>query len=154
MKHKVVSQPNVKVKTEAVTTTVKRSQLYPPLQDVLDFDYKSEAFVRKLKRTGPSYLVVKILQEFRNREGRDPHHKSRDEDLAKLHTLRNELAENLVPDSALENVFAQFAPVAAIVGGELAQEVIKAVSQKEAPHNNVFLFDPATCCGFVESIGN
>lgn len=132
---------------------MKRTLQFPSLQKVQNFEWNTPIFTRKFKRTGPSFLVVKILQEFRNKEGRDPHHKTRDDDLLKLQKIRNEIAENLVPDSVFDHVFAQISPVAAIVGGELSQEIIKAVSQKEAPHHNLFLFDPESCCGFVESIG-
>lgn len=135
-------------------TTVKRTLQFPPLQDVQAFDHSEATFQRKLKRTGPEFFAVKVLQEFRNKEGRDPSHNSRDEDLIKLLKLRNQLAENLVPDTTFEHVFAQISPAAAIVGGELSQEIIKAVSQKEAPHHNLFLFDPVKCCGFIESIAN
>lgn len=137
-----------------VTSTVKRTVCFPPLQDVLDFDYTEASFVKKIKRTGPSFIVLKVLQNFRETFGRDPSHKTRTDDLVKLLAIRDEIAPNLAPDSAFVHVFAQISPVAAIVGGELAQEIIKAVSQKEAPHNNLFLFDPATCCGYVETIAN
>ena len=45
------------------------------------------------------------------------------------------------------------APVAAIVGGILGQEVIKAISNKDAPHNNFFFYNPLESCGVVETIG-
>lgn len=125
---------------------------FPPLQDVDEFDYKAQFFARKFKRTGPAYVVAKILQKFRANEHRDPHPSTRAEDIQKLIAIRDEIAKDLVPDSAFVHVFGQVSPVAAIVGGELSQEIIKAVSQKEAPHLNVFLFDPIKCCGFVESI--
>lgn len=32
-------------------------------------------------------------------------------------------------------------PVCAVVGGVLGQEVIKAVSRKDAPHKNFFFYD-------------
>lgn len=148
----MISQPNEKTKSETVTTTVKRTLTFPPLQDVLAFDFSQSFFVRKLKRTGPSYLIMRILHEFRDTEDRDPHPSTRAQDIQKLLTIRDEIANGLVPDSAFTHVFAQVSPVAAIVGGELSQEVIKAVSQKEAPNVNVFLFDPEKCCGFVEPI--
>jgi hypothetical protein len=34
----------------------------------------------------------------------------------------------------------------------VAQEVIKTISQKDAPHFNYFFFDPQTACGYVEKI--
>lgn len=51
------------------------------------------------------------------------------------------------------NVFSQVSPVCAIVGGVMAQEVIKALSQKEQPHNNMFFFNPLKNLGFVACIG-
>ena len=68
-------------------------------------------------------------------------------------------------------LFAELAPVAAIVGGILGQEVlmqfrmslefypknisqvIKAISNKDAPHNNYFFYNPLESCGVVETIG-
>lgn len=151
-KHKTISKPNEKLKTELVTSTVKRTMTFPPLQDVLAFDFTEAYFVRKLKRTGPSYLIMRILQQFRDTQKRDPEPSTRDEDIKKLIAIRDEIANGLVPDTAFTHVFAQISPVAAIVGGELSQEVIKAISQKEAPNLNVFLFDPEKCCGFIEPI--
>lgn len=152
IKHKVISKASEKVKTETVTSSVKRSMAFPPLATVLKFNYKSTEFARRLKRNGPTFVVVKILQQFRDTEKRDPSPTSRDEDLAKLLKIRDAIASGLVPDTAFVHVFAQISPVAAIVGGELSQEIIKAVSQKETPNRNVFLFNPDTCCGFVECI--
>lgn len=151
-KHKIVSDGTEKPKRETVKSNVMRTLDFPPLQDVLDFDYTAPYFARKLKRSGPSFVITKILQRFRDTEKRDPHPSSRNDDLQKLLAIRDEIANGLVPDTAFIHVFAQVSPVAAIVGGELSQEVIKAVSQKEAPHLNVFLFDPVKCCGFVEPI--
>lgn len=153
VKHKSVAKPNEKPKSETVRTTVKRTLEYPPLQDVVDFDHMAPFFVRKLKRTGPSFVVTKILQKFRDTNGRDPHPNTREEDIVNLLAIRDEIAKDLVPDNAFVHAFGQLSPAAAIVGGEISQEVIKAVSQKEAPHSNVFLFDPVKCCGYVEAIG-
>lgn len=133
-------------------STVKRSLSFPSLENANEFDYKSAHYLRRLKRTGPALIITKILQRFRDSEGRDPSPKSREEDLLKLHQIRNEIANDLVPDGSFLNVFAQVAPAAAIVGGELSQEIIKAVSRKEAPNHNFFFFDPNTCSGFIESI--
>lgn len=148
----MVSDGNEKPKRETIKSNVMRTLAFPPLQDVADFDFKAPYFARKLKRSGPLFVATKILQRFRDNEKRDPQPSSRDEDLKKLYAIRDEIANGLVPNSAFVHVFAQISPVAAIVGGELSQEVIKAVSQKEAPHLNVFLFDPVKCCGFVEPI--
>lgn len=153
VKHKIISKPNEKTKTELVTSTVKRTSKYPPFQALLDFDFKDQTYARKLKRAGPALPLLRVLQKFRDDEKRDPLYSDRTADMEKLLKIRDEIAADLVPDSAFVHVFAQISPAAAIVGGSLAHEIIKTVSQKEAPHHNVFLFDPESCCGFIESIG-
>jgi len=48
---------------------------------------------------------------------------------------------------------AALSPVCAITGGILAQEVIKAVSQRDVPHNNFFLYNGLETSGMVDRIG-
>jgi len=85
--------------------------------------------------------------------------KERETDLAKLKNVRDETLGKLsvpvtkIPDEMLGLLFAELSPVCAIVGGVLAQEVIKAISNKDAPHNNYFFYNPLESCGVVETIG-
>lgn len=153
IKHKVISKPHEKVKTEAITTTTKRSLKFPSLESTIAFDHNAPFFTKRVKKSGPAYLVMKILQKFRETENRDPQPASRDEDIKKLQAIRDEISNStVIPDEYFDHVFAQISPAAAIVGGALAQEVIKTVSQKDAPHFNYFFFDPLTSCGFIETI--
>jgi ubiquitin-like 1-activating enzyme E1 A len=43
--------------------------------------------------------------------------------------------------------------VCAITGGVLAQEIIKAVSKRDAPHNNFFFYNGTEGSGLVDRIG-
>lgn len=151
-KHKVISKPNEKLKTELVASATKKTLLYPPLQDCLEFDFSTPEYKKQTKRNGSAFVTMRILQKFRDTSKRDPLPKDRVADIEALQQIRNEIAPDLVADNAFEHVFAQISPAAAIVGGALAQEVIKSVSQKEAPHQNFFLFDPDRCVGFVEAV--
>ncbi|XP_035904328.1 SUMO-activating enzyme subunit 1 [Anopheles stephensi] len=152
-KYVVVSKPNEKPKSETVNTTVKCTVEYPSYQSLVDFDFRDASYARRLKRNGPALPVQRVLQKFRDQEQRDPAYGKREEDLKKLLQLRDELAPELITDQSFDHVFAQISPVAAIVGGAVAHEIIKVVSQKERPHRNMFLFDPESCCGFVDLIG-
>jgi ubiquitin-like 1-activating enzyme E1 A len=106
-----------------------------------------------MKKTGPAFVVKNILQKFREVEQRDPMPESRSEDIKKLLAIRDEVSSaDKISDAYFDHVFAQISPSAAIVGGAVGQEIIKAVSQKEAPHFNHFFFDPQTSCGFIEKI--
>ncbi|KAG5682321.1 hypothetical protein PVAND_011680 [Polypedilum vanderplanki] len=154
IKHKVVSKPNEKVKTEPIKTTSKRSLNFPSLETAIAFDYNSPAFVKRMKKSGPAPLVMKILQTFREQENRDPLPENREEDIKKLLSIRDSLSNSeQVTDIYFEHVFGQISPSAAILGGSVAQEIIKTVSQKDAPHYNYFFFDPQTACGYIEAIG-
>lgn len=153
IKHKVISKPHEKVKTEMITTTTKRSLKFPSLESTIAFDHTTAYFAKRIMKTGPSFIVMKILQKFRETEKRDPQPASRNEDIKKLLAIRDEISnKTVVSDDYFEHVFAQISPAAAIVGGALAQEVIKTVSQKDAPHFNYFFFDPQLSCGFIEPI--
>jgi len=123
------------------------------LESVAEFDYTTPPFMKRIKKSGPAYIVMRIMQQFREDHKRNPLPASRDEDIKKVLVIRDQLSDaETVPDDYFEHIFAQVSPVAAIVGGAVAQEVIKAVSQKEAPHFNYFLFDPQACCGFIETV--
>lgn len=51
-------------------------------------------------------------------------------------------------------VFGELSPAAAVLGGVLAQEIIKAVSHKDVPIRNYFFFNGASDrVGLVEAIG-
>lgn len=136
-----------------ITTAVKRSLKYPSLEDIDDFDFNSAKFAKRMRKSGPSFIVMKIFQNFREAEQRDPLPSQREEDIGKLKKIRDEISDAAtVPDSYFDHVFAQISPCAAIIGGALGQEVIKAVTQKETPHFNHFFFDSLRNCGFIESI--
>ena len=45
---------------------------------------------------------------------------------------------------------SELSPVCAVVGGVLAQEVIKALSAKDRPYTNSFLYDGQQGSGIIE----
>ncbi|KAH8295434.1 hypothetical protein KR018_011081 [Drosophila ironensis] len=154
---KYVAKPQVKadekVKYDLVSNPVQRQVHYPGYSAWLDFDCKTGISKRKLKRNGPGVLLLAILQKFRSSHGRDPSYKQRDADLKLLCDLRDEMSAPLT-DEALGVLFSQISPAAAVVGGVVAQEVIKVVTKMESPHRNLFIFDPDTCAGYVETLGD
>jgi len=91
--------------------------------------------------------------------GRKPSPASKQEDIERLRRLRDTTLEKMkipvakVSDSMLDVLFGELSPVCAIVGGVMAQEIIKAISNKDAPHNNYFFYNPIESCGVVETIG-
>lgn len=101
------------------------------------------------------------MLDFRNRFGRSPDIATKEEDKDLLNDIKNEIFELYEVDptkskldkNVFDVIFDQVVPVCAVLGGVISQEVIKAVSHKEVPINNVFLFDPFTYDGKEETVG-
>jgi len=145
--------------TEMETKSVRKEMAFVSLAETLKVDWSSEQYAKRVKRMDPSFFLLQVLFSFQSEFGHSPRAAARQEDLARLVTCRDStLAKLSVPaskitDQMLGLLFAELAPVAAIVGGVLGQEVIKAISNKDAPHNNYFFYNPLESCGVVECIG-
>ena len=80
------------------------------------------------------------------------------EDVDTLKSISSQIVElynfsNIQMDDLYELFFGDISPVCAVLGGVMAQEVIKAVSHKEPPINNIFLFDPVSYSGKELTVG-
>ncbi|KAK7015846.1 SUMO-activating enzyme subunit 1 [Halocaridina rubra] len=141
------------------TKIVRRVESFVPITQALEVDWTSPEYNKRLKRTSPSYFIMQVLMEFVSLYGRTPDPTKRDADIVELLTIKNALLDKLsIPPEKVKNDFAEFvfgqlSPVCAILGGVTAQEIIKAVSQKDAPLKNFFFFNTVEGVGIVESIG-
>ena len=163
--------------TETETKSVKKAMTFVSLAETLKVDWSTELYAKRIRRMDPSFFLLQVLFNFQSETGHTPRPKERETDLAKLKEMRDKTLESLsVPTTkisdemlstfrfccveindwyfdCLDLLFAELSPVCAIVGGVLAQEVIKAISNKDAPHNNYFFYNPLESCGVVETIG-
>eukprot|EP00088_Acartia_fossae_P045166 TRINITY_DN4839_c0_g2_i1.p1 TRINITY_DN4839_c0_g2~~TRINITY_DN4839_c0_g2_i1.p1 ORF type:complete len:343 (-),score=96.93 TRINITY_DN4839_c0_g2_i1:253-1281(-) len=148
-----------KHKEEPVTVTVKKAMTFVSLAEALKVDWSSELYSKRIRRMDPSFFLLQVLFAFREEMGRPPSPAHRQADLDKLKEVRDSTLKGMsipvekVTDELLSLLFSELSPVCAIVGGVLAQEVIKAISNKDAPHNNFFFYNPVESCGVVETIG-
>ncbi|BFF92679.1 SUMO-activating enzyme subunit 1 [Drosophila madeirensis] len=150
----VEAKPNQKAKFEKYAVPVQREVNYPAYSAWIDFDANAAGYQRQLKKDGPGVILLGVLQKFRTAHKRDPSYKSREADIGLLKAIRAELApKSALSDNSLEVLFSQISPAVAVVGGVVAQEIIKVVTRMEAPHRNLFIFDPDTCAGYVQVIG-
>ena len=158
--HDYVEQVTTTIKSEVTTNTIKGTVEFPSFDDAFEVDFTSEEHRSELLKLDPAYFIVKILLKFRDSEGRDPEPTKRDEDVKKLLKMRDSEVSNLsflkskIPDNVFSMVFSQLSPVCAIIGGVLVQEVVKALTKKGEPNNNILLYNPLTNCGQVVSVGN
>uniref|UniRef100_A0A8C5KVY1 THIF-type NAD/FAD binding fold domain-containing protein n=1 Tax=Jaculus jaculus TaxID=51337 RepID=A0A8C5KVY1_JACJA len=133
--------------------------VFCPVKEALEVDWRSEKAKAALKRTAPDYFLLQVLLKFRTDKGRDPGSDTQSEDAELLLQNRNDVLDSLgvspdlLPDDFVRYCFSEMAPVCAVVGGILAQEIVKALSQRDPPHNNFFFFDGMKGSGIVECLG-
>uniref|UniRef100_A0AAX7ST60 THIF-type NAD/FAD binding fold domain-containing protein n=2 Tax=Ovalentaria TaxID=1489908 RepID=A0AAX7ST60_ASTCA len=141
------------------TTMVKKTASFCTLKEALAVDWTSEKAKAGLKRTPVDYFLLQVLLKFRTDKGRDPDPQSFPEDSQLLRQIRDDVLESLSLNSDLLNddfisyCFSEMSPVCAVVGGVLGQEVVKALSQRDAPHRNFFFFDGRKGNGVVDYFG-
>jgi len=144
---------------ETETKSVKKAMAFVSMAETLKVDWSSELYSRRIKRMDPSFFLLQVLFQFLKETGHKPRPANKEEDVERLKKLRDEVLERMkvpvakVQDAMLELLFGELSPVCAIVGGVVAQEIIKAISNKDAPHNNYFFYNPMESCGVVETIG-
>ncbi|XP_037534283.1 SUMO-activating enzyme subunit 1 [Nematolebias whitei] len=141
------------------TIMVKKTASFCSLKAALEVDWTGEKARTALKRTPVDYFLLHVLLKFRTDKGRDPDPKSFTEDSLLLRQIRDDVLEALALSSDLLNddfisfCFSEISPVCAVVGGVLGQEVVKALSQRDAPHRNFFFFDGRKGNGVVDFFG-
>ncbi|KAI9776231.1 MAG: hypothetical protein M1835_005583 [Candelina submexicana] len=130
---------------------VTKRELYSPINlantSPLPPEYLSNR--RKLRQVTPLLTCLRALWEFQKISGALPTHSRAD--LQLFTTLATEKhkelqlpAETLKSEflrSFLQNLGSEIAPVTAFLGGQLAQDVINVLGQREQPLQNFLLFD-------------
>lgn len=128
------------------------------LADAMSVSLFEGMSLRQAKQVSKTYLVFCVLEEYYKRHKRYPDLIGSNQEVDDLLEVRNDVFEKLKIDNELlgdeftSNCAGEFYPVNAIVGGVMAQEVIKAVSGKDTPHNNFFFYDGVATTGMVQNI--
>lgn len=114
-------------------------------------DYRKSP--RRLRAVTPILSCLRALFEFQQEKGCLPA-LNRREDLGRFTTLATERHNKLglpassikseVLRSFLQNIGTELAPVTAILGGQLAQDVINVLGASQAPIQNTLIFDGNT----------
>ncbi|XP_076619218.1 SUMO1 activating enzyme subunit 1 [Colletes latitarsis] len=143
-------EPVIKEKFENITVTEKRTDTFVPFESILNVPKPS------LPKESEMYYMMLIMLNYREKYNSDPPPGERGSEnftaeateVIKKYDLGDKINHLVEGD-----IYAQISPVCAIVGGIMGQEIIKTVSQKGAPHNNLFVFNPDTLCGKILKLG-
>ncbi|XP_074649401.1 SUMO-activating enzyme subunit 1-like [Tubulanus polymorphus] len=153
------NEPPAKKKKTTETTVVRKEMEFSSLQDSLHIDWTGDKYKNELKRTPKGYFITQVMMAFLEKFGHLPNSKTHLEDKKQLLNIRSEVLNALKVDSDIltedfiQHCIGELSPVCAVVGGIMGQEVIKAVSHKDAPLRNFFFFDGTEGCGLVDNIG-
>jgi ubiquitin-like 1-activating enzyme E1 A len=144
---------------------VTKEELYSPLMLAKDSPLPPEIAKnqRRLKKVHPLLTCVRALWEYqRNGHGINPTHPPLDKNLPIYTTIAKvKHAELLLPDNTLSgefmksfcgNIGLELAPVTAFLGGQLAQDVINVLGNREQPIQNLMLFDGEESAGPVYAL--
>ncbi|XP_069631365.1 SUMO-activating enzyme subunit 1 isoform X2 [Haliaeetus albicilla] len=140
------------------TTIVKKRVVFSQGFLQLAVDWSGEKAKAALKRTTLDYFLLQVLLKFRMDNGRDPSPQNYAEDLKLLFQICHNILESLwvgadlLPDEFVSYCFSEMAPISAVVGGVLGQEVVKALSQRDTPPPPNF-FNGIKGNGIVECLG-
>ncbi|KAI9837513.1 MAG: hypothetical protein M1819_007164 [Sarea resinae] len=142
---------------------VTKRELYSPIvlanTSPLSGEYLSNR--RRLRQVTPLLTCLKALWEFqRISGGRLPSHSHADLELFTTLATEKHRELQLPPEtlrsdflrSFLQNIGSEMAPVTAFLGGQLAQDVINVLGQREQPIQNLLLFDGEESKGPVYSL--
>ncbi|KZW03241.1 hypothetical protein EXIGLDRAFT_712313 [Exidia glandulosa HHB12029] len=150
------SDPNAPPKTVKNTTT------YNSLENALTFSWAK--YKKRQTREAQPALVFGILSlwEYQSKHGSLPDSPAAADELEQVANAKmksagvlssvvpkipRELAETIATTAAHE-----FSPVCAVLGGLLAQDVLKALGRRDPPMDNFFVFDGMTGQGSVLSM--
>eukprot|EP00899_Mesostigma_viride_P028732 jgi/Mesvir1/9043/Mv21326-RA.1 len=137
----------------------KREANYCSYQDMLAVPWAS--LPQKRHKVCPMFYSMRVVEEWETSHNRAPGDIS-PSDLPSLSAMRDSLAAaqglepGVAPDSVLAEIaaagVAEMPAVNAIIGGVMAQDVLKAVSGMGEPINNHFFFSVENGSGIIEGI--
>lgn len=143
--------------------TVTKQEIYSPIMAIKDSPLPPEIVGnhRKLKKVHSLLTCVRALWEYQfQAHGVFPSHDPQQllwftemaKEKHKLHQLPPETLTGEFLRSFLQNLGSELAPVTAFLGGQLAQDVINVLGQREQPIQNLMLFDGEESAGPVYAL--
>lgn len=128
---------------------IKTSVKFASWDEALNVDWTQKRLIRKARRILPTaYFPIRALLRCENVDrtvDNDEFLKLLNEELVNC----NHSAESRLPEESIFRKGPQLSPTCAIVGAVVAQEAIKALSQNDAPLQNLFIYSAVSTTGVV-----
>ncbi|KAF9046430.1 hypothetical protein BJ165DRAFT_1471644 [Panaeolus papilionaceus] len=139
--------------------TVKSTASYPALSSAINYRW-TVLTKRKTKELNPApFFAILGVWQFQSTHGHLPDNSNLADDLEKIsNSILAQADVNtqvlpVIPRNIVESLSTtaahEFSPVCAIIGGMLAQDILKALGGRDAPIANFFVFDGTVGGGTV-----
>lgn len=162
----VASEPKQETRTRSIVDVKSRKEGDKTIESVSKRELYSTWFLasdlaglpeeykgskRRLRSVSPALSCLRALWEFMQIQGRLPGNRDDLKMFTQIATQKHKAlhlpGETLKPEflrSFLQNLGSEIAPVTAILGGQLAQDVINVLGQTQQPIQNMVIFDGNT----------
>jgi ubiquitin-like 1-activating enzyme E1 A len=164
--HKYIEERKIKYGDDFKTVRDEHSETYTSLEKSLNFKFPELSLKRFLRKYSSTYFLIYTLLKFQKINNRLPKYISEEEenieDLNKLKEIRDQLFSkyninsNVLTDESLSklirNAGMEILPICSVVGGILAQDLLKVLSEKELPILNWFCYDGFTGNGVLQKL--
>ncbi|XP_014236469.1 SUMO-activating enzyme subunit 1 isoform X1 [Trichogramma pretiosum] len=133
-----------KQKFDKVVISLKMTDTFVPFEKAISNQI--------LSSDSAEFYIMLAMLNFREKHKRDPESGDKPKMLLKKEmdaVVKNHELNFTLDDLVTEDLYGQVSPSCAIVGGIMAQEIIKTIAQNGRPHNNLFVFNPVTMIGQV-----
>ncbi|KAG0221493.1 hypothetical protein BGX31_009800, partial [Mortierella sp. GBA43] len=155
-------EPAIEKGKEAETKITNRSQSHDSLASTLEASWGHPKPKVLRRKVSPLFFAIQVLWMFQQKHnGRLPLGSSL-EDLEEMYKLRDVRLESAQVDTGFvgndllqtlsASAVAEIAPACAILGGFLAQDILKALSGKDAPILNYLLYNGIEGTGLVHHV--
>jgi len=167
LKHNYIEERKIKYgdddfKTKQIEHTVE----YTTLDKSLNYKFPELSLKRFLRRYSSTFFLIYTLLNFQKKNHRLPKYISEEEenaeDLKKLQSIRDALFQkyninsSVLTDESLSKIIRnagmEILPICSVVGGILAQDILKVLSEKELPITNWFCYDGFTGNGVIHKL--
>lgn len=145
-----------------ITDTILKSEKYVPISRLVVEPESStpislgtlfEAKRRALKVSPLLLVVLAVFQlESKNKELTAGNIKTAALDYAQILKLPTEIVTDQAVETFLATKGAEISPVAAVLGGVVAQQILNAISRKQQPLQNLLVFDGVASTGPVYTV--
>lgn len=148
-------------KSSEEKTTKIGTLSYVPFRDMI-----STKFHNCNNYTSPvlftTMAILKFYTQFERLPGRADEPSTNDADIEKLHQIFDSILKDLnvsqnivqkLNNNWTQLIHGSLSPICAVLGGVAGQDMIRALSNKDIPLHNTFLFDGMNMMGIVEKVG-